>query len=504
MTLFGLDLNAGRARAVAGPAGDYALPVPLEPPHAELPLALSLERGRPEVGGAGLRLCRRAPHLARTGFLVAPPGDGSRPISSDQIDNDTALSLVLRQLARSCKALGKGVLAVPAYLDTVRVGWLFDRAEHAGLHLLGCVAAPLALALAAHAEQAWANTALVLDVDEHALTLSTVALREGQVHLRASRSLPRLGLRAWRERLLNAIADRCILQSRRDPRDCPQAEQALFDQLDDVLEACRQARTVTAHSQAASWYQRVVLQPEDVCAAVAGLTRLALAQAAECLAVISESGPPGAVVVSASAARLPGLIVGLEELLSAGGGAARSNAPASEDFGEGLLDEEEPERPPPLLVLGPDAAGRAAHGLAACFARDELPPGYLDVSAPLALARSPETGPARLQYQGEEYVVDRDPFTLGREPSCDLVFEGTAYPTVAPRHCQIMQAGHGLTVWDCSHSVTLLNERPVRHSAALRPGDAIRLGPDGPVLRFLGQQFHTSTPLSPGWERGRE
>ena len=503
MTLFGLDLNAGRARAVAGPAGAYGLRVPLEAPHAELPLALSMAHGRPEVGAAGLRLCRRAPHLAHTGFLAAPPGRESRRTSPGRIDDDTALSLVLRRLARSCKALGKGVLAVPAYLDTLQVGRLYDRAEQAGLNLLGCVASPLALALAAHAEPAWAEAALVLDVDEHALTLSAVTVGEGQAHLHATRSLPRLGLRVWRARLLNALADRCILQSRRDPRDCPEAEQSLFEQLDGVLAACRQARAVTADVQAASWYQSVVLEPEDVCAAVAGLTRLALEQAAECFTASAEVG---AVVVSAAAARLPGLIAGLEDYLGLGNvgrGAARVSAAASEDFGEGLLDAEEPERPPVLLVLGPDAVGRAAHGLAAHFARGDLPPGYLDVSAPLALRLPAEAGPARLQYQGEEFVVDRDPFALGQQPSCDLVFDGVAYPMVAPRHCEIVPADQGFTVRDHSRSGTLINDCPVRRSAALQPGDAISLGPDGPVLRFLGQPADRFSLLSPLWERGR-
>ena len=36
---------------------------------------------------------------------------------------------------------------------------------------------------------------------------------------------------------------------------------------------------------------------------------------------------------------------------------------------------------------------------------------------------------------------------------------------------------------------TLINDRPVQHQSALQPGDWIRLGPNGPVLRFLGQQI---------------
>jgi pSer/pThr/pTyr-binding forkhead associated (FHA) protein len=98
--------------------------------------------------------------------------------------------------------------------------------------------------------------------------------------------------------------------------------------------------------------------------------------------------------------------------------------------------------------------------------------------------------------------VDSDPFTLGRQPPCDLVFDGAAYPTVAPRHCEIVQAGAGYTLRDGSRTGTLLNERPVPRSAPLQPGDVIRLGPGGPLLRFLGQPAFLS-PLAPVGERGR-
>src|SRR5262249_37011243 len=56
MTLFGLDLNATRARAVGGAVGDFPWVAPLAGPLPELPLALCLEGRTPEVGAAGLRL----------------------------------------------------------------------------------------------------------------------------------------------------------------------------------------------------------------------------------------------------------------------------------------------------------------------------------------------------------------------------------------------------------------------------------------------------------------
>jgi hypothetical protein len=70
MTLVGLDWNATRVRALLGPADDYPLPVPLEPPALELPAILSLENAQPHVGSAGRRLCRAAPHRVCHDFVA--------------------------------------------------------------------------------------------------------------------------------------------------------------------------------------------------------------------------------------------------------------------------------------------------------------------------------------------------------------------------------------------------------------------------------------------------
>jgi hypothetical protein len=50
-----------------------------------------------------------------------------------------------------------------------------------------------------------------------------------------------------------------------------------------------------------------------------------------------------------------------------------------------------------------------------------------------------------------------------------------------------VQDRHGYQVRDRSRHGTLLNDRPMTAQTLLHPGDTIRLGPNGPVLRFLGQ-----------------
>jgi pSer/pThr/pTyr-binding forkhead associated (FHA) protein len=78
-------------------------------------------------------------------------------------------------------------------------------------------------------------------------------------------------------------------------------------------------------------------------------------------------------------------------------------------------------------------------------------------------------------------------FTLGRQPGCDLVFDGSLHPEVAPRHCEIVFDHQTYLLRDRSRAGTFVNERPVQQQVRLHPGDWIRLGPDGPLVRFLGQ-----------------
>ena len=69
MSVVGLDWNATRALAVLGPLGDYALPVALDPPSAELPMLLDLAGAQPVVGGSARRRCRLNAHQVCQGFL---------------------------------------------------------------------------------------------------------------------------------------------------------------------------------------------------------------------------------------------------------------------------------------------------------------------------------------------------------------------------------------------------------------------------------------------------
>jgi pSer/pThr/pTyr-binding forkhead associated (FHA) protein len=106
---------------------------------------------------------------------------------------------------------------------------------------------------------------------------------------------------------------------------------------------------------------------------------------------------------------------------------------------------------------------------------------------PAAEQSTRDIGPPRLQFRGEERVLSKTSFVLGRDPACDMVFESELYPHVSARHCEIVFDRRHYLLYDRSRHGTMLNDRPVDKQAPLHSGDRIQLGPRGPVLRFLGE-----------------
>src|SRR5207253_6349978 len=118
------------------------------------------------------------------------------------------------------------VLAVPDYLSREQGMLLPASATKARLPLLGAVSASLAAALSTFASSPWSGPAVLLDVDDHAFGCALLisdqqetprtlvkeaddavaddAATLSRVHVHA---LPHLGVRAWKSRLLDAVAD---------------------------------------------------------------------------------------------------------------------------------------------------------------------------------------------------------------------------------------------------------------------------------------------------------
>lgn len=312
MPLVGLDINSTRILAVNGPAGSWPRPMSIGGTQAELPMALSLHGACPEVGRAGLKLCRRAPHLACVNFLPQVGGPAQWGTGPKRLDAADALTRVFKLIQEACTEEEALVMCVPSYLEPVQAGLVRALASAAGLPVLGSLAAPLAVALAAYTDLPWAGLAVALDVDDHALTCSVIDVNDKEAVIKQEHSFPQWNSRAWKEKLLDAVSNLCVRHSRRDPRYSAQAEQMLYDQLDGAQTANRDAQMVEFIIQGDNWFQNLIVQAEEV----KGFCSLLARQAADGIRAFLTSNnvtrPIRVLLATESAARLPGMVEALQ------------------------------------------------------------------------------------------------------------------------------------------------------------------------------------------------
>jgi FHA domain len=487
MTLIGLDLSSTRLRAVQGPPQNVPMILPLSADHDELPLALSLEDRAPAVGAAGTALRRQKPYLACLDFLGHLGTRKEWTSGHHRLDALQALHHVFQHL-HATLGPARGVLAaLPAYFTDTQQALVTHLAAKLRWRWLGSVPAPLAAAYAAQEQLPFRGVAVVVDLDGHALTFTAVAVDSHRMRYLDVQSAPQLAEPVWLVQLLNRVADRCIRRTRRDPRELAATEQDLYDQLTHVLAANPADKLIELVLQTPHWYQNLMLQHDDLRVFCESLVRQAVAEWRLFRETLHVHGRFTSLLFTAPAARLPGLVAGLQAALAEPEPAAESADDEEEDFGANLLRfHDGGDTGTPVHVLTADAIGRAAHHLLARMQRGELPRGHLD-SIRLPTAHGDDLGPPRLQYRGRDHYLDQPLFTLGADASCDMVFSREQYPSVAATHCEISYDRRVYTLRDRSRQGTLVNDHPIKRQTSLHSGDWIRLGPSGPVVYFLGQ-----------------
>ncbi len=233
---------------------------------------------------------------------------------------------------------------------------------------------------------------------------------------------PQLARGVWLCRLLDCVAYRCVRLSRRDPRESAETEQTLFDQLAALLDAPLGDESAEVVIQTPHWYQHLKFSPAELSAFCAPLVQRAVAEMQDFLAAIAALGPVGAVLLTGSAARLPGLTAAMDALILSPESEPSASPPIipvpsppaggegwgeGADFGEDLIEEN--VHSARVHVLDDDAVARAAFELALRQHRGELPRGHLD-AAPLpgsgaanAAGRS-RSGPPALSRRGSPAV----------------------------------------------------------------------------------------------------
>lgn len=368
--MIGLDLNSSRAAAVEGLGQATPRVLPLDQEHNELALVLNLGGRQPLIGREAAAFCRSSPHLICQDFLASLGDPKEWTAGRHHFDASRALAVVVGHL-KACCTHGRGLmLTLPSYLSRQQVALLTPMFEKAGLPLLGTLKSPLALGLAAHALSPWQGSALMIDVDDHSLSAAGVVADGDQLWVQKIEHWPKLNLRAWKMRLLDAVADRCIRQSRRDPRDCPAAEQSLYDQIEPALVRAREGKIVELLVQTDSWYQNLLLPAKELI----GFSSKLVAQTVDLLRIFDS---PRRVVLSGPAARLPGLLDALQTSFDRET-AGEALPISSDDFGEALL----PSGAEPALVthLADNAAACAAHQTALRIHGGEIPRSHFESS----------------------------------------------------------------------------------------------------------------------------
>lgn len=379
MTLVGLDLNATRARAVAGPAGAPPHPLPLAGSERELPSLVNMSNRQLEAGKSASALCRKLPHLVCANFLPKLGTAENWSAGRHRLDSARALTTLLESMRGACATAKSMVVAIPDYLSRQQADLLPALGGKARLPLVGSISAALASALSAYRSAPWSGLALVVDVDDYALCCSLLASDRREIGYAnddreetdeapgalviqtpaaetpsLSRThvvgVPNLGVRIWKGRLIDAVSDRCVRHSRRDPRDSAVAEQLMYEQLEEVLDASWQEQSVEIVVQGEHWCQNQVLRPEEIRAIVVPLVDQARDAVHEILAVASSQGVRCALMTT-SAARLPGL-------------------------SEAVQEEVGPNAT--VIPLAADSAALGAHEVAGCFLRGERRPQHLE------------------------------------------------------------------------------------------------------------------------------
>ncbi|HEV3440703.1 MAG TPA: hypothetical protein VG122_25330 [Gemmata sp.] len=389
----GIDLTASRISGLSAGAGKVR-PLVLDGQIEELPLFVALDRRVPEVGQAGYGLCRKASHSICSNFLPALAQEREWRVGRHVFTPESALELALLKIREPVLAESEmAVLALPAYLIPIQVARVVAAAARTKFPLKGTAVGPLALvAMRAAAVSTgkpvvlgepapdWVirlrptsdgpGTVVVVDVDEYALSAVVVAVERDRVRLVTAACWPRFSQKAWKDRLIDAVADRCVRLCRRDPRDSADAEQSLFEQLDEALDRARAGQRISLTVRTAHWFQDVILQPDEF----AGLCTLAKGAAEAIRDMLGEIGlpvPPREVWLTHEANRLPGLHPTIH---------ANSH--------EGTAIEILPRR----------AVAHAAAVLVSRWLSAELPRAHLDSTIPLPASRSelpaekPKTG----------------------------------------------------------------------------------------------------------------
>ena len=182
------------------------------------------------------------PHAVCSNFLPALTHSREWRNGRNVLTAESALELALAKVHGPVTAESEAVaLTLPPYLSPGQVGKVIAATVRTHLPLKGTAVGPLAVAadravsiltgkaaapevpapdwvVPMRSSTTGPGSVIVLDSDEHALSATVVAVERDRVRVTGTAMWPKFSARAWKDRLLDGISDRCVRLCRRDPR----------------------------------------------------------------------------------------------------------------------------------------------------------------------------------------------------------------------------------------------------------------------------------------------
>jgi FHA domain len=420
-------------------------------------------------GAEALRACRLKPRQVSSDFWARLDDE---PLGPPFPAGLRAVDLVhghLESLWREAKARTSEVLlAVPGVYDERQLGRLLGVTQSLGLPVSGAVDAAMAAASAGFSGER------LLHVELGQRRAAVTQIRQGEALVRERVAcIERWGSDEVLDAQMRGAAEAFVKQARFDPLHDAATEQALFDRLPGWIAALERGDSVAAVLPAAGREVETLLTRGQA----EGWTARFAEELHQQVSVLKHSGEPTGVLVSAHAARLPGLVA----RLGAVRGVELSLLPAqSAALGALRVSEAVRSQPDSLRFVTrlprPEAPEAASLGAAVL-----VPPAPRN--APARSGRRP----THVLFATAAHAIGGEPLVVGTAPPSgarSLRLEGET-AGVSRAHCRFFESAGESIVEDLSTWGTFVNGERVAGRAVLAAGDKVRVGSPGIELVLI-------------------
>jgi hypothetical protein len=432
-----------------------------------------VEDDEPVFGEAALRRSRLSPRLVASDFWSRLDTEPLGPPFPESLSSADLVHGHLESLWGKAKGgTGEVVLAVPGVYQDRQLGLLLGIAQALAMPVTGLVDAGVAAASAGFAGER------LLHVDLGLRRAVVTEIRQGASLLRDRVArLDRWGQDEVLDAEMRGAAAAFVRQARFDPLHDAASEQALFDRLPAWLAALERDGRATWRLPFAAGEAAIEVTLSE---AEAWTTRFA-EELSQQVSVFKRAGEPLTVLVSAHAARLPGLAGRL--------GAVRGV--------EVVLLPVQAAAAGALRVRDAVRSARDAIWLVTQLPRPRAPEGTAGGAAvilpsaakPLPI-REPGRPPTHVLLGPLARAITEEPLVLGTAPPSSgrsLRLEGET-AGISRAHCRIFVSAGAALVEDLSTWGTYVNGERVSGRAVLAVGDRIRVGSPGLELLLIAAE----------------